>query len=261
VRVEEGGVTLGAIDVSITHGRPFRATDEHLLQAIADQAAVAFHNLAMEAQLQDHVAALDRTTKELSGSRARIFEAGDAARRSLAAGISREVLPDLRAVSDELELSVDRRSPQRIDDMVTGVNAALESLRELTHGVFPAQLARSGLEPALRSYLRGRGLRSLLVIQPDVLGKRFPPRVEAAVFFAATRAVGTGRGPGSLLIGVDEGDLSCTVSDAEPAVMELVSITDRVESVGGSLRFSDGSLELRIPLAAATQPAVLPHLL
>jgi hypothetical protein len=257
VLVEEGGVTLGAIEVSIPHGRPLRTSDVRLLRAIADQAAVAFHNMAMEAQLKAHVLVLDRTTEELASSRARIVEADDAARRSLAAGLSGEVLPHLAAVSDDLNRPghSGRDASQGLDDMVNEVNVALESLRELTHGVFPAQLARSGLEPALRSYVRRRGLGSVLRIAPGALGLRFAPRVEGAVYFAATRAVGTGPGPGSVSLGVDEQHLCCTVSGAEPAPMDRQGIRDRVEAVGGSLRLSSDTLELRIPLTAGSAPA------
>ncbi|MFL6135135.1 MAG: hypothetical protein ACJ72A_20185 [Nocardioidaceae bacterium] len=250
VPVQEGGISLGTIEVSIPNGRPLRSPDVRLLRAIADQAAVAFHNMAMEAQLNGHVVTLDRTTKELASSRARIVEADDAARRSLADGISRVVLPHLWAVSDELDQPCDalRRSPPRIDGMVTEVNMALESLRELTHGIFPAQLGRSGLEPALRSYLRERRLGSLLEIAPEALGQRFAPRVEAAVYFAATRAVGTGRERGAIVLGIDGDDLACTVRGTEPAPSDLQTIRDRVEAVGGTLRLSADALELRVPV-------------
>jgi hypothetical protein len=251
VPVEEGGVTLGAIHVSIPRGRPFRASDEHLLRAIADQAAVAFHNMAMEAQLNGHVLALDGTTRELAGSRARIVEADDAARRSLAAGISREVLPHLQAVFDELapRPGVAERSPQLIDGMVTRVDVALTSLRELTHGVFPTQLARSGLEPAMRSYLRRHDLASALRITPEAAGQRFAPRVEAAVYFAATRALGTGTAPGAVMLAVDGDELRCTVTGSYPAPLDLAGIRDRAEAVGGTVHCAGGALEVRVPLA------------
>jgi signal transduction histidine kinase len=139
--------------------------------------------------------------------------------------------------------------------MITGVNAALESLRELSHGVFPSQLARAGLEPSLRSYLRRRGHGSSLEIAPDVLGLRFAARVEAAVYFAVTRAEGTGPGRGAVILALDENELHCTVIDAVPDVLDLHGIRDRVEAVGGSLRLSEGSLEVRIPLTPTSPTA------
>jgi hypothetical protein len=252
VLVQEGGISLGTIEVSIPHGRPLRSSDVRLLRAIADQAAVAFHNVAMQAQLNGQVVALDGTTKELASSRARIVGADDAARRSLAAGISREVLPHLWGISHELDQpgGVLRGSPQRIDDMVSEVTLALESLRVLTHGVFPAQLGRSGLEPALRSHLRERGLGCSLEIAADAQGQRFAARVEAAVYFAATRAVGTGGEHGAIVLEIDEEELHCTVRGTDPAPRDLQGIRDRVEAVGGTLLFSPGALEVRVPLTS-----------
>ena len=79
-----------------------RASDLRLLEALADQTAVAFRNTSLASQLAEHVAELDRTTRQLAESRARIIEADDAARRTLEAAIARDVLPHLVALPDEL---------------------------------------------------------------------------------------------------------------------------------------------------------------
>jgi len=50
----------------------------------------------------------------------------------------------------------------------------LEALRDLTRGLFPTQLARSGLEPALRSALRRTGQAGALRLDQDVARRRFP---------------------------------------------------------------------------------------
>ena len=95
VEVRTGGTRLGTIAVWIPKGRRLRPSDARLLTALADQAAVAFRNAAMESQLAGHVAELDHTTRELSASRSRIIEADDAARGPSRQAISREVLPQL----------------------------------------------------------------------------------------------------------------------------------------------------------------------
>ena len=70
---------------------------------------MAFRNTALETQLAAHVAELDRTTRELADSRSRIIEADDAARRTLEAAISRDVLPHLASVPERL---VSAREPR-----------------------------------------------------------------------------------------------------------------------------------------------------
>ena len=52
------------------------------------------------------------------------------------------------------------RPRSALDRLIAGTNDGLESLRELTRGLFPSQLARSGLEPALRSLLGRRGVEA-----------------------------------------------------------------------------------------------------
>ena len=100
VPVQHGGAVLGSIEVHVPRGRPVSDSDERLLTALADQTAVAFRNTALEAELAEHVAELDRTTRELARSRARILEADDAARRALEAAIEREVMPHLVALPE-----------------------------------------------------------------------------------------------------------------------------------------------------------------
>ena len=167
-RCAPAGTRLGAIAVWIPKGRRLRPSDTRLLTALSEQAAVAFRNVAMESQLAGHVAELDHTTRELSASRSRIIEADDAARRTLEEAISREVLPRLITLPGELvsaRHAVALGSPANgVDLLVAATNDALESLRELTRGVFPTQLARSGVEPALRSLLARNGLASALQV-------------------------------------------------------------------------------------------------
>ena len=167
VEVRTGATRLGTHRGVDPQGTPdCGLSDTRLLTALADQAAVAFRNVAMESQLAGHVAELDHTTRELSASRSRIIEADDAARRTLEEAISREVLPHLITMPGELvsaRQAVALGSPANgVDLLVAATNDALESLRELTRGVFPTQLARSGVEPALRSLLARNGLASAL---------------------------------------------------------------------------------------------------
>jgi signal transduction histidine kinase len=48
--------------------------------------------------------------------------------------------------------------------LIASLNAALEALREITRGVFPAQLARAGLPAALASLLARTGTTQRLVV-------------------------------------------------------------------------------------------------
>ncbi len=258
VPVQHDGVDLGSIAVVLPRGRALRPSDGRLLQALADQTAIAFRNTALAAQLAAHVAELDRTTYELAESRRRIIEADDAARRALEATIGREVLPHLVGLPDDIRrerAAVRSGSPTAgIGRLVESTNTALESLRELTRGVFPTQLSRSGVEPALRSQL-ARGDRPVtLTVSPDVAGVRFPARVEAAVYFCATAAIATGDAPAAIDLGRGDDTLVLTVRGV--ADVDRQGHLDRVEAVGGTLDLTGDVLVVTVPVGdAASTPA------
>jgi len=253
VPVQYGGAVLGSIEVHVPRGRPVSDSDERLLTALADQTAVAFRNTALETELAEHVAELDRTTRELARSRARILEADDAARRALEAAIEREVMPHLVALPEGLarcRAAVADGSPANgIDLLVTRTNTALESLRELTRGIFPIQLAKAGLEPALRSLLGRSSSAPRLLVDPSVAGQRFSARVEAAVYFCCAEAARADPGLVALELSRDEDRLVLRVfgSVAEPS--DRQAMVDRVAAAGGSLSVGPGLLEVTVPVA------------
>jgi hypothetical protein len=256
VPVRDAGVLLGSVAVTLPRGRALLRSDERLLQALADQASVAYRNAAIEIQLAQHVAELDRTTRELDRSRSRIIEADDAVRRTLEASISREVLPFLVRVADELGCpSASTPSPAWVEGLVADVNAALESLRELTRGVFPTQLARSGLEPALRSALAATGPTSL-VVDASAAGRRFDRRVEAAVYFCCAQTSRAVPPPTLVELYVDGESLVQRITGVTPEGLDLQGVTDRVNAVGGTFSLEADGLTLHLPIGARHPVAV-----
>jgi hypothetical protein len=256
VPVQTGGEALGSITVSMQKGRPLRQVDERLLQDLADQTALAFRNAAMQAQLAEHVTALDATTRELIASRRRIIEADDAARRILEAAISREVLPHLSDVPARLSgLRVQETGAAALDELdqlVFRTNEALQSLRELTRGVFPSQLARAGIAVAVRSLLARAGAAATLHVDPALANRRFPVRIEAAVYFYCAVALRSGTGSSRVDLLLEEEELLVLkISGANPDEMDLRAIVDRIRAVGGSLTMDDvGTIRASIPIGA-----------
>lgn len=256
VRLE--GRVLGSISVAVPRGRELDAADQRLLEAVAEQAAVAFGNTVLASRLAAHVDELERTTRQLTESRLRLVEADDAARRGLEAAIAREVLPLIADLPGRIAAvrtsdasgSVD----QRIDPLVRDTNAALEALRELSRGVFPSQLARSGLEPALRSMLaRTDGATTLTV--DGVGGRRFPSRVEAALYFCCVEAMRTGGA--AVELGLDGGDIRLRIAGVEAGGLDLRAIADRIGAVGGSVSVEERVLLVSVPASPAEPVAAV----
>jgi uncharacterized membrane protein YidH (DUF202 family) len=257
VPVRHDSAILGSIEVHVPRGRPVSDSDERLLTALADQTAVAFRNTALEVELAEHVAELDRTTRELARSRARILEADDAARRALEAAIEREVMPHLVALPEGLtrcRTAIADGSPVNgIDLLVSSTNTALESLRELTRGVFPTQLAKAGLEPALRSLLGRSGSSPHLSVDPSAAG-RFSARVEAAVYFCCAEAARTDPGPAAVELSRDGDHLILRVLGDAADPTDRQAMLDRVAAAGGSLDAEPGLLLVTVPVGE-DQPA------
>jgi hypothetical protein len=252
VPVHLGKDELGSIRVWCT-GTPGHA-DVRLLEALADQTAVVFRNVGLEAQLAAHVAELDRTTDELARSRARIIEADDAARRTMEAAISRDVLPHLASVPAGIararEANAAGVATPELDGLVATTNTALEALRDLTRGLFPTQLARSGLEPALRSHLARSGLAGVLHVDPGVAGRRFLHPVEAAVYQCLVGAVREHAELTEIGLVVEGDDLVVRLRGTRHDDADLQAVVDRAEAVGGSVLAIAGELEIRVPSEA-----------
>jgi signal transduction histidine kinase len=263
VAVVDRGEQLGTVSVTMPAGRTLRPGDQLLLQHLVDQSAIAFRNARLSAELAHQVGLLDRRTRELDESRRRLITAGDAERSRLERSIARGVVPHLRrlpAQLDELARSApDGLHSARVRALVDSATTALEELREITRGVFPAQLARSGLEPALSSLL-GRSGTGRLVVDPSASGRRLDPRVEAAAYFCVAEAARDLQAPVEVTLSVPDGRLLIGITGSGPGHLPVASLRDRAEAVDGSVTVDRAAgtvrLEVCLPASAALHGAL-----
>jgi signal transduction histidine kinase len=263
VEVADPSGRLGTLSVELAPGRRLRRHERVLLEDLAEQAAVAFRNARLEAELATHVSRLDRQTADLEASRRRLFEAEDAERRRVEATISRDVLSTLMTMPTELdrllaEPDADSASAA-IGRLVDQATTALDQLRSLTRGVFPTVLARSGIGPALASYLTQSGDGRTLRVDPSAVDRRFPSRVEAAAYFCCTQAGNPGRvADASVAITVERGNLVLDLLGLSLDAPDRQAMLDRVEALGGSMDVTGGpgraQVRVRIPEQAVDSP-------
>jgi signal transduction histidine kinase len=232
---------------------------------LADQAALAFRGARLAAELTGEVARLALRTGDLAESRRRLISAGDAERSRLERAIARQVAPHLAPLPEELRrLSIPGGERTAAVDaallatLLNSVNAALEALREITRGVFPAQLARSGLPNALASLVAKPSGTVRLVIEQSAVGRRFPPRVEAAAYFCAAEATRDLDAPVLVLLAVEEDHLSLVVTGTDRSGIALEDIRDRVESAHGTVAITmdDGRTVLAAQLPAQSSSSL-----
>jgi signal transduction histidine kinase len=185
---------------------------------------------------------------QLTASRARLVTEADAARRRIVRDLhdgaqQRLVHTSITLGLAERELERDNGAAKAlIAEAVGHVQAANEELRELAHGILPADLARGGLRGGIDAVVE----RLDLAVTVDVPRERFPAEIEASAYFvvaeALTNIVKHAHAESAAVSAViDAGILRVEVRDdgiggAEPSGPGLVGLNDRVTALGG--RFS-----------------------
>jgi signal transduction histidine kinase len=259
--VVDGGERLGSITVEMPPGRPLRVRERRLLADLSDQAALAFRGARLTAELSGQVVRLSRRTDELAESRRRLVTAADAERSRLERAIAREVLLHLQPLPDRLrQLSSTRPGTKRpvdassLEPLVESLNTALKALREITRGVFPAQLVRSGLPMALTSLLAQTGGARRLVVTDVAAGRRFDPRIEAAAYFCVVEAVHDLADPVVVVLDARADQLQLSVSGTDRGGLPVYEMRDRVEAAGGSVSITENGgravIDVRAPAAS-----------
>jgi len=186
---------------------------------------------------------------ELRASRARIVEAGDAARRrierDLHDGAQQQfvgVAISLNAARAKLEHDP-AAARELLDEAAADLAQGLDELRELARGIHPAVLVEGGLEPALRGLVRRSAVPARLVVAP---AERFAEAVEAAAYFVVSEGltnvarhavaaklveISVARSDGRLVVEVRDD----AAGGADPRGGGLRGLADRLAALDGSL--------------------------
>jgi signal transduction histidine kinase len=241
------GEMLGALSVSKRAGDALTPTEDKLLSDLAAQAGLILRNVGLTEQL---FARLD----ELHASRLRIVEAQDGERRriqrDLRDGTQRQLL-DIAAKLAVAESLAGQDEPQErevLGQLRRETRAALETLRELAHGINPPVLAQSGLAAAIGS-LASRSTPPAELVTSGV--GRYPEQVETAVYFCCAEVLqnASRHSPDStvrLRLAELDGELSFSAAcngtgfdkfttDVGPG---LQNMKDRIAALGGTLEVS-----------------------
>ena len=237
IPVERGGQPLGMV----LHD-PASEEDPTLLRRVVEAGGLAVEIARLRV-------ALRRQLAEVEASRARIVTAANEERRRLERdlhdGAQQRLVSiglALRHAQHELGTSSPQRASHTLNGALAEVAVAIDELRELAHGLPPAQLD-AGLGPAFRELAR----RTPVPVEVKTPGERFDRGLEAAAYFIAcegltnavkhanaTRIVlSAGRENEKLVVSVaDDG-----VGGAAPVPGSgLSGLSDRVAAHGGTLR-------------------------
>ena len=232
---------------------PFGALDERVLAEFARQVGLALHNVRLDSQLEASLNEVKRQTEQVTASRARVVSAADAERRRIERDLHDGAQQQLVALcanlrlARELTASDPTRAKALLEQLGNDIEAALEELRELAHGIYPPLLADRGLPEALSAVARRVRVHTRL----EAVGiGRYPPQVESTVYFCCLESLqNVGKHAGdaasaTVRVWEKEGGLVFEVSDDgagfDPAAVTrgagLTNMTDRLGAIGGSLR-------------------------
>ena len=213
------------------------------------EAAATFGALALE----NHrlVAQVRASLREVQESRARILAASDEERRGIERDLhdgAQQRLVALRiklALAEELVQESPAGARELLHEIGEETEAALEDVRSLAHGVYPALLTQRGLADALRD----AALRSPIPVELDAgaIG-RYSPEIESAVYFCCLEAMQNAfkhaSGASRLTMSLtDDANLRFEVVDdgagfdptLTPPGNGLANMRDRIAALGGEL--------------------------
>jgi signal transduction histidine kinase len=239
--IDDGDAPMAAIihDVALEQQQEF-------IRAAGNYAAIALHNHQLVAQVR-------ASLQEVQQSRTRILASADAERRRIERDLHDGAQQRLVALRIKLELAEEMlaQDPPRGRELLHEIGdetiEALEDVRSLAHGVYPALLTQRGLREALRD----AALRSPIPVQVDGDGVgRYAAAVESAIYFCCMEAmqntVKHGLGATGIAIGLsDDGGLRFEVADdgvgfdlaTTPPGAGFENMRDRLAAVGGELTF------------------------
>jgi hypothetical protein len=274
--VDEEG-QIGELAVTMPLGVDLRPAEGRLLSDFAVQLGHAFRRIELESELVERVEQLRESTLQLEASARRLDDAQNAERERFEADLARTVVPHLVEVGQGLEqilpdnptesgaqrAAAERRPDvgARLDHLSRHTQAALDSLRTLTRGVFPSLLARRGLVPALAAHLEESADTSLHA-DPST-DRRFEPRVESTAYFCAVAFLRQVEGPMKVSLTAPGETLRLELSGRSPvpAPQETEHLRDRAAALGGTATISAeaGRVLLLLELPLASSSDAVPH--
>jgi signal transduction histidine kinase len=252
--VSHAGQLLGLIVIERPPaGDSFTEDDDRVLTDLARQVGLAFHNAQLDSALQNTLTELRAQAEALRESRARIVASGDAERRRLERNLHDGAQQNLVALAVSLRLARDMLADepgaamQMLDQLADDLKVTIQELRDLAHGIYPPLLADSGLGKALEA---AAGRSSLAVLVTATGLGRYPPDIEAAVYFCCLEALQNAakHAPGATVeirLWEQSGGLLFSVTDDGPGFDVAaarrghghVNMADRLGAIGGTIRW------------------------
>jgi signal transduction histidine kinase len=252
--VSHAGQLLGLIVVTRKDtDSVFSDDDDRVLADLARQVGLALHNSQLDTALQTTLDELRKQADELRQSRARIVASGDAERRRVERNLHDGAQQHLVALAVNLRLTRDiivddpAAGLEMFDQLAEEVQATIQELRELAHGIYPPLLVDRGLREALRAAANRNPLP--VDVEAEEIG-RYGGEIEAAIYFCCLEALQNAakHAPDAhvvVRVWEESGGLLFSVTDDGPGFEAekvtrghgYVNMADRLGAIGGTVRW------------------------
>ncbi|GLY77495.1 CHASE3 domain-containing protein [Actinoallomurus iriomotensis] len=248
-----GGHLWGMIAVFSRSDRPPPEHTEDRLMRFVELLATAIANA--------------ENRNELLASSARIVAATDEARRRIERSLNTGPQRRLTALGEELRHTQALIAPEheqlraQLARTVQGVDSVLDDLREISHGLHPTALSRSGLRRALEALSERSEVPARLDMRVD---RPLPHHIQVAIYYTVSEALTnvakySHAAVAHIALTLEHGTLRLRVDDngiggADPARGSgLAGLKDRIESLGGTIEVispagGGTSLDVGIPM-------------
>ncbi|HEX6712968.1 MAG TPA: ATP-binding protein [Thermoleophilaceae bacterium] len=221
---------------------PGAVDDPALLEPVAAATRIAVSSVQLQSEIRGRL-------DDLTRSRRRIVEAGDAQRRRLERQLREGAQARLATIAELLERSRGGARAETLDAMlaeaVSEIERGREEISEFARGVHPAVLSDGGLHAALVEL----AARATVPVELSVSRERFEPPIEAAAYFVCAEALAnTGkyaRASRATVKAVSDADrLTVEVTDDGVGAADIAAgsglrgLRDRIEALGGTLNIA-----------------------
>ena len=213
-----------------------------LTDALEGSARIALENGKLRAEVHNQA-------RRLEASRRRIVTDADAERRRLERDLHDGAQQHVLALGVELRRATDSTSDSAestiLESSLVATQIALDQIRELSHGLYPASLIQTGL----RNALDGLADRSPVPMSVrSIPGERLPAEAESAVYLLISRLAAVGTLPLEVTVTRSETIVDVEIRGARHPEGVL---PDVFAVLGGTLAATD---EGEVPVVRASLP-------
>jgi signal transduction histidine kinase len=222
-------------------------------------AAVGVHNLYLTAELSRRVEEVRDQAAELAASRDRVVAGQNAERRRIQRvlhdGVQQEIVA-LSARAGLVRQQLVRGDPAAaggLADLQRDLAATLQDIRELAYAIHPPVLSERGLLEAIEAQSSRLAVPMAVRADPRLRGVRFAEQIEVTAWYVLAEALSNvvkhaGASEVEVSLSQEDGRLGLVIRDdgcgfdlGRPRGLGLTGLSDRLDTVGGSLVINSGA--------------------